>query len=182
MDPGEFVPAGESAPGPDSNPPGLREMQAMPRVREGLILPVVFAVATWAVDRFTSSALGDWRYIPVALLGLCAIYFSILALVIATVLSVAKSDGREAPRWRVRTVDVLLVALIVAAVIVACVEAVRDNSFIDAGTALVIVVWAGFIRRSTLPAAERRGPRRGYRLAVLLLPVWVIAVDVFRLR
>ena len=182
MDAGEFVPSGQSVPGPVDGRPGFWETRDAPRRRDGLILPVVFAVAAWAVDWFTRSALGDWRYVPVAFLGLCALYFSVVGVVFAAAIGVAKSDGREAPRWRARTANVLFMAVVAAAFIVACVQAVRDHSFIDAGNALVIAVWVLFVPWSPTSAASPRYRKVGYRLATCLLPVWVLAIYVFRLR
>jgi cytochrome bd-type quinol oxidase subunit 2 len=152
------------------------------RIREGLILPVLFTAATWAVDRFTRSALGDWRYVPVALLGLCAIYFAVMAFVVITALGVMKSDGRERPRWSAHATKVGVAALIVVALFTEIVLAARDHSILDAVTALVIVVWTCLVPGVTPSADMPRIRRHTYRVASLLLPLWFFAVAVFRLR
>jgi len=174
------MPSGEPVPSPADAPPGSSETQEAPRVRDALILPVVFTLAAWAVDRFTQSTLRDWRYVPVAILGVCAIYLTVLAVVVAVGLNVDRIDVHGAPRWLARTTNVLFVLLIVAAVIVEFVRAVRDSSVVDAVTALVFAVWGLlFIPGSMTFDVMSRGRRRAYRAAGLLLPVWVLGATLF---
>ena len=91
MEPEDSVPQGE----PEDGVPAEGDA---PRVRDALILPVVFITATWAVERFTRSALGDWRYVAVAILGACAVYFTALAVIVALVLTYGKPVDPEDPR------------------------------------------------------------------------------------
>jgi len=172
MEPGEFIPAGE---------PALQTADK-PRIRDTLILPVLFSAAAWAVNRFTRSTLGDWRYVPVVVLGLCAIYFTVLALVLALVFNVDKFDAWSAPSRLGRITNVLFKVLIVGVVILVVVRAVRDHSVIDAVTALVFVIWAAFIPGSTNFATMSRSRKPIYRVAVLLLPAWFLVVTFAHLR
>jgi hypothetical protein len=176
------MPLGEPVPTPADTPPGSSGTQELPRAWNALILPVAFTLAAWAVDRFTRSALGDWRYVLVAILGLCAIYFTVLALVVILALNVDKIDRHRVPRRLARPMNVLFAMVIAAAVIVEIVRAVRDDSAVDAVTALVIVVWIRFIPGYTDFASMPRGRRRAYRAASLLLPVWVLVVTLFHLH
>lgn len=169
-------------PGPADAPPGSSGTQEVPRVGNALVLPVFFTLAAWAVDRFTRSAFGDWRYLPVAILGLCAFYFALLAVVIAAVANVGKADGRRLPRSVGRAANALFVVLIAAAIIVECVRAVRDDSVVDAVTVLVILIGIRFMPGSTSFVAMPRIRRRAYQAAGLLLPVWVLVVALFHLH
>jgi hypothetical protein len=182
MEPGEFIPTGEPAPSTADAPPGPSETQETPRIRGALILPVVFGVAAWAVDRFTRSALGDWRYAPVAVLGLCALYFTVLALVLGLVFNADKLDRWTAPSRLVRNVDVLSVTLIVGAVTLGVVRAARYHSVMDALTALVIAIWACFMPGSANYTTMSRSRRRVYRAAGYLLPAWFVMLALARLR
>lgn len=173
---------------PAETPPGSSETHETLHLWNALILPVVFTIAAWAVDRFTRSALGDWRYVLVAVLGVCAIAFAAMAVVVAIAVNGDKIDeidnviARRTPRWLTGKSNAFLAVLIVAAVILEAVRAVRDDSVLDAVTAFVIVVWAAFIPGAYASATMPRCRRRAYRAAALLLPVWLLAVNFFRLR
>jgi hypothetical protein len=183
MESGELIPSGEPVPCPADAPPKLSQAQEAPRVRHALILPVVFALAAWAVDRFTQSTLGDWRYVPVAVLGVCAVYFTVLAVVVAVALNIEKLDGHVAPRRLTRTTNVVFVVLTVAAVIVEFIRAVRDHSVIDAVTALGLAVLALFLIPGSMTfTTMSRSRRRTYRAACLLLPIWILVVTFFHLH
>jgi hypothetical protein len=183
MEPGELVASGEPIPPTTDTPPESSGAQEVPRIWGALILPVVFILATWAVDRFTRSALGDWRYVPTAILGLCALYFTVLAIIVAGVLSIRESDGKTAgktaPRWLAHTPTVLFWAVIAAALVVNIIRTVHDHSRIDVITVCVIVVWASAIPGSTNAPRSRR---HIYRAVGLLLPVWVLAIIWFHLH
>ena len=174
-----FIPSGAPGPGAADRPPAAGET---PRVWHALILPVVFTVAAWAVDRFTRSTLGDWRYAPVALLGLCALYFGVLAVVVAVAVNIDRFDGERAPRWSGRVTDVLIATLFGTALIVEIVRAARYHSALDAVSALLIVVSAVAHLATRLFPAMPRARRRIVGVFVLPLPLWVAALALLHLH
>jgi hypothetical protein len=149
-------------------------------VRDALILPVVFTAAAWAVDRFTRSALGDWRYVFVAILGLCAVYTVALAAVIAVALHAERRVDRP-PRWSERTTNSLIVVLATASTVVEVVRAARDHSAVGVFTAPAVFAWicCSLVLRSA--STLSRGRRRVLGAIGVIVPLWIIAVAVFHL-
>lgn len=182
MESGGSIPAGEPLAGtPDAplEPPGTG---GLPGAGGALVLPVFFTLAAWAVDRFARSALGDWRYLPTAVLGLCAIYFAVLAVVVMAV------NFDRAPGWVTRPSKLLFASKLsfpLALAVVVCFElvlAVRDRSVIDALSVVVIVGWGASIPETDRTSRLPRGLRWTRQWARVILPLWFVAVAVLHLR
>lgn len=154
----------------------------MPGIGGALILPVFFILAAWAVDRLTRSELGDWRYVPTAVLGLCAVYFTVLAVIVMAL------NGDRVPSRLARPLKVVFASRLsfaVAFAVIVCVDvilAVRDHSVLDGLTALVLVGWAASIRETDRTSRMPRGLRWIRAWARVVLPLWVAAVAIFHLR
>jgi hypothetical protein len=174
MESGEFIPAGSSE--------AEAEMLEAHNTWVPFVLPVVFTAAAWAVDRFTKSALGGWRYIPVVLLGAGAVSFTFVAIIAAVVLNDAKPGGRRMPRWLARNANVLLALLFVAGIVVEIVRAVHYHSVIDVVSALFMVLCAGFLARSSTIETVSRNWRHAQSAASLLFALWILVVAAFHLR
>lgn len=176
MESGEIQPAGESEPGPYDALPGIVEGRGFVL----LVVPAVYGVAAWAVDRYTRSVLGGWRYIPVVFLGAGAVAFAgVLALV---VFEVDKLGGRRTRRWLALGGRLGFVALIAGAVVVEFVRAVHVRSVLSTVDAFVVLVFAGaalrFFSAADLPSRQRRA----YLVAFLLFAAWFFVVNTFHLR
>lgn len=145
-------------------------------------LPVLFAATAWVVDRFTKPALGDWRYIPVVVLGAGAVYFTFIAIIAAVVVNDAKGGGRTMPRWLARNTNVLFVLLVAAAIVVEIVRAVHYHSVFDVVSVLFMVLCVGLLARSATTDTVSRSWRHAQSAANLLLALWVLVVAGFHLR
>lgn len=182
MESGGSIAPREPVSGAPDAPPEPSGAGEVPGVGGALILPVFFAVAAWAVDRFTRSALGGWRYVPTAVLGLCACYFAVFA-----VIAMAMNFDRT-PAWLARPLKVVFaskVSFAAAFAVIVCVEvvlAVRDHSAVDGLTVLVLVGWAASVRETAATSRMPRSLRRIREWARVVLPLWVFAVAIFHLR
>jgi hypothetical protein len=168
----------------DSRELGLADATPTPSMGGAFILPVFFGVGTWAVYEFTRSPLGDWRYLPTAVLGLCAVYFAVVGAVgILAMRVVATSDKVPSPSpTRTRAPIGVFGLLIVAAIGVNIFLAVRDHSAEDALTAGVVAVWAVFGPGSAKLPLSRHARLISSNAANLLLFAWVVSTAVFRLH
>lgn len=149
----------------------------MPGFGSSLILPVILGTATWAVERFTVSSLGDWRFIPVAILGLGTLYFTIIAVVLALIAMVgAKFHGPTIPRWLHLTTRAGFAGLVATGVILKFLdEAQHPNTFDILTMALTFTGGVLLIAWDRFP---KLGPVRA-KWAQYTTYLFILAVGVF---
>lgn len=180
---------GDAIPGPAGTPPKPPVAGEKPGISGALVLPVVFTAATLTVDRFTRSSLGDWRYIPTVILGLCALYFTMLAAVAFLIFTVGEHAGREKPPGRVaRTMKalfgsrVLVAACVAVAAGVELVRAVDDHSVIGSVSAILTVLVVVLALRSIKALDEPDGRWRFHQIVGIVVTVWLLVVNTFHLH
>jgi hypothetical protein len=124
-----------------------------------LVAACAAGVAAWAVFAFTGPALGNWRYLPVTLLGLLA-----FGLMMAAVIFGALVEG---PRWLLRTVWVLYCVTMPCAAVAYPFLAVYRLLSTHATTPHVLqfcfwsLVYLGVLRNLWRDRSGRRRERRG---------------------
>jgi hypothetical protein len=189
MKSGVFVPPAAIDSGPPDAPDAPCESSGtgeMPGIGGALVLPVLFTVAAWAVDRFTRSGLGDWRYVPTAVLGLCAFYFTVLAVIVIAV-KFSGPDGERPPGRLARVLKVLFASktlftmVLAAAVGLGLVRAVHNHSAVDVVTALLFAVLFGLVPLIVDRRAMSRRRRYIWAATLILLPVWLLVVSLLHL-
>jgi hypothetical protein len=77
----------------------------------------VMGVGAWAIDRYTQTSLGAWRYVFVVPLTLFAAGGAILLVAVGGLLPAARADADGVPRWFRRGVHDLFSGLLAVALI-----------------------------------------------------------------
>jgi hypothetical protein len=134
------------------------------------ILPgaAVMGVGAWAIDRYTQTSLGAWRYAIVAPLTLFAAGGAILGVVFGGLLLASKADSDGVPRWFRRAVHDLFSGLFAVALIgLWFLGAYRIAEPYPHGTLLPAVVCAAAFAAGVTAARIRR---RRLRLAFTQQP------------